>query len=117
MRGMLKYLILFIVSAVSWEAADIQDMPLEKAELSTICLSEADSDFCLPARVSFSSPARIQTGTRRTDNIQRQSFEFVKSGKVINPAISCVILRTSVNGRSSLSDPARKLLCLGKLII
>lgn len=117
MRGLLKYLILFIVSAVSWEAADTSDFPLEKAELSTVCVSEAESDFCLPAKVSFASPARVQSGMRRTDNIQRQNLEFVKAGKIINPAVRHLNLKASINSRSSLSDPADKLLSLGKLII
>lgn len=117
MRGVLKYLILFIVSVVSWEAAESSDLPLEEASLSTVCLSETDSDFCLPAKVSFASPARVQSGARRTDNIQRNTFEFVKAGKLINSGIRCFMLRTSLSGNSSLSDPSRKLLFLGRLII
>lgn len=124
MKRVLKYLILFIVAVAFFEAPDrvdisehcVQDKMIENVEISTF-LSETDHDFCLPRQVSSSGLARLQSNTRRNDNIQRQSFEFVKSGKAINPNIIYFVQKITINTYSSLTDPAHLLACLGKLII
>lgn len=97
---------------ISEEVADI----IENGGTSTY-LAETDNEVCVPRQVSFASSARVQGKARRTENVQRQSFEFVRSGKIINPAIRYFIQKKSINNHSSLSDPADKLARLGKLII
>lgn len=97
---------------ISEEVADI----IENGGTSTY-LTETDNEVCVPRQVSFASSARVQGKARRTENVQRQSFEFVRSGKIINPAIRYFIQKKSINNHSSLSDPADKLARLGKLII
>lgn len=106
-----------MVSVVSFEAADSADDVVGKSEVSSTCFTESDYDYCLPVRASIAGPVRIHSTSRRNVNVQRQNFEFVKSGRIINPGIRCLIQKTSINNNTSLTDPASRLLSLCKLII
>lgn len=126
MKLLIKYLILFIVAAVFTEAQDRSDVSsdnhtfqcnlVETAEVTTF-LSETDSDFCVPRQISSASTARVQGNTRRTDNVQRQNVEFVKSGKIIKSSVRYLVQKKSEALYSSPSDSGLKLARLGKLII
>lgn len=125
MKNLLKYLLPFIVvaafaggSAGSSSACDeekVSGFSIDAATY-TVSLSSAESDFCLPRQVSNVNTCRIQGNSRRTENVQRQGFEFIKSGKVINAGIRYFIQKNSIT-HSSHFVPAYRVISLGKLII
>lgn len=125
MSRFIKYLILCL--AVSLFADASQSLPYlsdnESVDNSLIysevsaSLSETDNDLCLHRQASSTSHANIQYNTRRNDSSQRQILEFVKSGKVVNPTLRYNLLVSSINNRSSFSDPAFMLVRICKFII
>lgn len=126
MKNLLKYLLPFIVAAAfaggsagSSSACDeekVSGFSIDAATY-TVSLSSAESDFCLPRQVSNVNTIRIQGSSRRTENVQRQGFEFIKSGKVINAGIRYFIQKNSIVTHSSHFVPAYRVISLGKLII
>lgn len=126
MRRMLKYLLYFIVAAAFWNGADQSVSHVSEEVAAGMCfnvaachtdISASESEFCLPRQVSFGNTNRVQSTVRRTAGAQRINLEFAKSGKVVNAGLRYVIQLQSVIAHSSLAEPSRKLLCLGKLII
>lgn len=126
MRRLLKYLLPVIVTAVFWGCADHSVPHVSEIAVADICfdgsachtdISASESGFCLPRQVSFGNTNRVQSTVRRTAGAQRMNLEFAKSGKVVNAGLRYVIQLQSVIAHSSLAEPSRKLLCLGKLII
>lgn len=126
MRGLFKYLIPFILSVVFFAASDRSVVSVSEAVLfgdipesieTATNLSAKESVPCLPRQVSFATAVHAQNSARRTDNIQRQNFSFVRSGKVITPDIIFFIQEISRNTYSSLTDPASRLVSLCRFII
>ena len=126
MINILKYLLLFIVTAVFWDRADAfasaadKDaeivFPAEESVFHTK-ISASDSELSPPHHVSITNSVQVQSTARRTNGIQRNKAEFTKCGKVINSIQRYFIQKKSIITHSSLIEPAQKLLYLGKLII
>lgn len=122
MRKLLKYLFpLFAAfffcnceyksdSAVTEEIAAA--ISLEEAAYHSE-ISESESELCLPRQVSFANSHRLQNTSRRTSGAQK-STGIIRSG---NAGIRYFVQRKYVSTLSSLSEPAYRLLCLGRLII
>lgn len=126
MRNILKYLLLFIVTAVFWDRADAVTSSADKdtyivfpAEESVFHtkISASDSELSPPHHVSITNSVQVQSTARRTNGIQRNKAEFTKCGKVINSSQRYFIQKKTIITHSSLIEPAQKLLYLGKLII
>ncbi len=126
MKSLLKYLIVIIVAAAFWNRADgfVRTDSNEKAAVHHIneiqadsSISASESEFCPPRQASFANTTRVQSTARRTNCVHRNSLEFIKCGKIINAGQRYFIQRKSTIGHSSLTEPAHKLLALGKLII
>lgn len=126
MTRFLKYLILSIVAVALCEASGVSvasssyDGPqcpvIENLESSSF-LSETDDDLCLPRQISYASATRLQSSIRRTDNVHRSSFEFVKAGSVINLSVRGFVQNHFTLVHSSLEDTLSRLASLGRLII
>jgi hypothetical protein len=126
MKRLLKYLLPLMVAIAFWNSEGkelstvaekpVADMSVDASAHNAVFAIPAAEVF-LPRTVSFSNAHRIQTGARRTSSAQRSSIEFAKSGKVMNAGLRYFIQNRYIIIRSSLSEPARILLFLGKLII
>lgn len=124
MKGLFKYLILFIVAAAFCNDArcsaspdiDVVECNIETAAYSA-SISATDSDICTPRQVSSINSVRLQKSARRTGNVLRHTLEFVKAGKTVNAGIQDFVQRISINTFSSLTEPAQRLARLGRLII
>lgn len=127
MKRFLKYLIFSILAValykVSGESGVSSSVPepfsgssIESVELTTF-LSEPQNDFCLPRQITYSSPARLKSGSRRTENVLRQNVQFVKSGSVVNPSVRLLVQHYSTTSFSSLSDPSARLVRMRKFVI
>lgn len=126
MKRWLKYLLPVIVAAAFWNIADenvSSDAIDNDADFSIIestcglCLSETESEPCLPRQVSFTNSCRVQSVARRTSGPQRHNLEFTKAGKIYNSNIRYVIQTITRFTSNSLSEPSQRLLSLGRLII
>lgn len=126
MKRLLEYLLLFIVAAVLWGSADnaVSASSVGEAEEMAfngyVCqtdFSPTDSEFSLPRQVSFANSQRVQSTVRRTNNANRSNVEFAKAGKVVNAGLRYFTQLQSIIIHSSLVEPSRRLLALGKLII
>ena len=122
----MKYLLLMMVAFAFWNCNDnlLSTVSEEDFATQSLCesvrdniISSSESELCLPRQISYASPSRIQTTSRRTTSHCRVNIEFAKSGKVINAGLRYFIQSKSILIRSSLIEPAHKLLYLGKLII
>lgn len=124
MKKLLKYLLVFF-AVLAWDSegsaafAYAQEAEEESFFLidSATSISSTESEFCLPRQVSFANTQRVQSNARRTTSISRNNLEFARAGKVINAGLRFFIQNRYIIIRSSLSEPARILLFLGKLII
>ena len=126
MKKLLKYLLLVIVAAAFFSGTEgsvsvdtteqCPDIFLydEAFELS---LSAPESELAVPRQVFFAHTHQVQSSARRTVNSHRNNLEFTKAGKLINAGIQYFVQNLTIVKGSSLSDPAQRLLCLGKLII
>ena len=126
MRKWLKYLIPLMFVVAFWNCKDSLLSTAPETTSDALAISEAvcdniisssESELCLPRQVSYASPYRVQNTARRTTGYSRASFEFAKSGKIINAGLRYLTQRKSILTHSSLIEPAHKLLYLGKLII
>lgn len=126
MKGVLRYLVLFIVSASLYNGAEKSFSPAADDSSSDfypeafVCqasLSSPDHDVCLPRQVSFAAPVNTQGSARRVEHSGRHCPEFIKAGKTVNPDIIYFVQKISIDGHSSLTEPAQMLCRLGRLII
>lgn len=126
MRNILKYLLLFIVTAVFLDRADAFASAAEMGtdtvfpageSVSHTEISSSDSELYPPHHVSITNSVHVQSTARRTNGLQRNKVEFTKCGKVVNSSQIYFIQKKSIITNSSLIEPAHKLLYLGKLII
>lgn len=120
----LKYLLPLIMALAFWNCTDDSESTAAGKASEAIFLnepechsdiSEPESKLFIPRKVSFAH--RTQGAVRRTSGAQRNSFEFVKSGRIINADIRYFVQKKSIIIHSSLTEPGNRLLCLGRLII
>ena len=126
MLKILKYLSVIIVAAAVWSGADsaaedipqelLNELSLEYVDCQTI-VSEQGSEPCLPRQITTTSVHHVQAGLRKSNNVQKNKFEFVKSGKVMNAGIRIFIQNRSIILNSSRCEPGHILLSQGRLII
>ena len=126
MKRCLTYLLPLFLVALFWNYKDrlistapdeLSPLHIMSGTLSDNVISASESEFCIARQISYASPSRIQTSSRRTNSYSRISSAFAKSGKLINPRLRYFIQTKFISIHSSLIEPAQKLLYLGKLII
>ena len=128
MKKLLTYILpVFFFAVISYGAeGTVSDVSLEDfrmieesvmAQQFTVSDSTADSEFCLPRQIPTANTLRAHNSVRRTSGAYRINTEFIASGKIINAGLRFCIQIKSIITRSSLADPAYRLLKLGKLII
>lgn len=126
MIRLLKYLLLFVVAAAFCGGAG-KDVPeLSAQDIAAVSfddqacradLSPTDSQLSLPRQTTFANTQRVQSSVRRSSGSQRNNVEFAKSGKIVNAELCYFTQTQSLIIHSTLIEPSRRLLCLGKLII
>ena len=126
MKRLLKYLLLSLFALAFYDdAREVTPYDLgiysdglqNEQTFLTSRLSSPLSDICIPRQVSSVNSVRVQNTARRQDNFQRQHFECIKAGKVLNSSTRFVIQSISLFSYSSLSEPNRFLTRLCRLII
>lgn len=126
MKKLLKYLIPVIVVAAFWNSTDNSTPYASEAVLADIStiectnyssFSKSQSEPCIPRQISLNNAHRVQSAARRATSIQRHSLEFTKAGKIINVGLRHAIKNNCSITYSSLTEPAQRLLYLGRLII
>ena len=125
MWKILKYLLpLLVVAAICGgtgdRVSDIQEDFMSEASMDVLgcqsSISETESDLCLPRQITGGTNTNVQNTARRTTNVQRNSLEFAKAGKIINAGIKYLTTNIIIF-RSALYEPASRLSALGRLII
>lgn len=129
MSHILRYLIIILFSAVAFVcgaetvdytnaniSADAQQqaLPLSSEALDS---SASDLEFYLPTQILGANTFRPQPTAKRTGSTQKNNYEFVKCGKVINIANRHFCQSKPLNVLSSRIKPVHRLVCLGRLII
>jgi hypothetical protein len=126
MRRLLKYLLLFVVAAAFCGGAGKDVAELSAQDIAAVSfddqacradLSPTDSQLNLPRQTSLANTQRVQSSVRRSSGSQRNNVEFAKSGKIVNVTICYLAQIQLLIIHSTLIEPSRRLLCLGKLII
>ena len=126
MKNLLKYLLFFLVAATFVNCTDKYVSSVSDETEAGMSLSESlyhtnisasDSELCIPRQEQIVNSQRIQSTTRRTNHVHRNSVVFAKSGKVINAELRYFIQQKSIIIHSTLMEPTHRLLSLGKLII
>lgn len=126
MKKLLKYLFPLVLALTFWSCAEnsrslISEDPVTPTALNDASrqanISASDSQLCLPRQVTYANTQTVQGTARRTNSVNRNNIEFMKSGKVLNAGLIYFIQRKSIIIHSSLIEPANRLLYLGHLII
>lgn len=126
MKGLLKYLLIFISVAVIGDGSErlggslTEDSPFDGFSPEVTCqtnISESDSELCIPRSVNFSSTQRTLKHTRRTNLSHRSNIVLIKSGKHNDTSVKYISQSRTINASCSLLDPFGKLLMIGRLII
>ena len=126
MKRLLKYLLLFVVSAAFYGCVGNPVYPASAEEFPATAsfdseyhsvFSPTDSRLSLPRQKSFASQQRVQSIGRRSNSTVRNCTEFAKSGKVINVELRYFVHLQLFIINSSHIEPSHRLLCLRKLII
>ena len=126
MKRLLKYLLLFVVSAAFYGCGGDPVYPASSEESSATVsfdseyhsvFSPADSRLSPPRQTSFANQQRVQSIGRRSNSTVRNCTEFAKSGKVINVELRYFVQLQLLIFNSSHIEPSYRLLCLRKLII
>ena len=126
MRLLLKYILPVLValafvgygdgSSCADPAASDFEMALSEAAVSCD-ISESEPEPCLPRQITSSVNVVPHSNARRVDNSHRHGFEVIKSGKVINAGARYFVQNISIVISSSLTEPAHRLIRMGKLVI
>ena len=125
MKKLLKYILFSIVALAFYNGAsadsycdDISLADIQNEITAIDCfVSSPQTDICIPRQVPTFTSVRLQTSSRRPDNFQRQNFECVKAGKVINAGIRYFVQRNTILTHSSLVEPSHTLITLCRFII
>ena len=128
MKNLLKYLLFGIVALAFYGSADkVQscveefsaiEMQVDETSVQDFALSSNEADLSVPRQVSSVSMVRLQKGSSRKQvNNWRQGYEYLKSGKTVNPHTQLVVQRKSLICHSSLVEPACNLSRLCRFII
>ena len=125
MKKLLKYILFSMIALAFYNGAradsycdDISLADIQNEITAIDCfVSSPQTDICIPRQVSTFTSVRLQTSGRRPDNFQRQNFECVKSGKVINALIRYFVQRNTILTHSSLVEPSHTLIRLCRFII
>lgn len=121
-----KYLCLCIVvlASIRWSAntdsAATESQSEEfRTEYNTYTYESPISDLaiCRPRQISAVVVFRQYTTGKRQHNTHRNSYDYIKSGKLINSEIINSTLTSNLISYSSFTKPASRLAALGKLII
>lgn len=126
MKKLLKYLFPLVLALMFWSCAEDCRSMVSEDSVTPAALNDAscqanisasDSQLCLPRQVTYANTQTVQGTARRTNSVNRNNIEFMKSGKVLNAGLIYFIQRKSIIIHWSLIEPANKLLYLGQLII
>ena len=126
MKNLLKYLILVGIAVAFCNAGGGFDSSFENISSSfhlvgdlthTDTFSAPDHALSAPRQLQLSGPTRLQCNSRRTSSMNKNSSEFVKSGKSFNIASLNSVRRHSLVVNTNVIEHAHKLVYLGKLII
>ena len=128
MKNLLKYLLFGIVALAFYGSADkVQscveefsaiEMQVDETSVQGFALSSNEADLSVPRQVSSVSMVRLQKGSSRKQvNNHRQGYEYLKSGKTVNPETQFIVQRKSLICHSSLMEPACNLSRLCRFII
>ena len=79
--------------------------------------SPSDSDLFLPRRTSTPNAVRLNSTVKRTNNIYKNNFEFIKAGRVINICVGNFIQKESLTFNSVFINLDKRFIKIGKLII
>lgn len=122
MKRWLKYLLPLAAVVLFWNSmsSDTENaaigMHTHEASIG-LPVSVCDSELCLHIQDDISYFYRVQSSARRIVGMYKNSFTFVRSGKLINVSICYLCLKKSLVLHSSVLRPSDRLLNLGKLII
>lgn len=126
MRRILKYIILSVIAVICHDVQEAADISMQQDfimsnhhEVSFVSGSQRDAgnDCCLPRQISYTGISRLQSCTQNNVNFHKSHSHFIKSGRLMNTAVCCMILDESINTGASISDPSRILATLCKLTI
>ena len=124
----LKFFILLILATVALIGCTTESGSTTIENQTLISYSDIDVhyfdldtpnvDLNLPRQVSgISNTHRVPNVVKRTNSWHKNSFEFVKSGKVVNVGNSNFIQKGSLSYLHRFAKSASWLIALGKLII
>ncbi len=126
MKNFIKYLILIIIAFAFFGGTNESDSVNEEnsiEDLTTefvtahIDFSIFDSALHSSRQVSLVSYSATQNLSQRANNGHKQSFAFVKAGKILNAGVINSIYNNSQIYYSYLTKPTQRLISFGKLII
>lgn len=127
MNRLLKYLfslilIVAVFSATIKEESLPEDASISNSQVEEVSdfttLSSPDQLFCTSFPVSYSGPARLQSGVKRQNhNVHKHNYTYLNSVKIIKSGIKYYIQDSSIIIHSALTEPVHRLILLCKLII
>ena len=127
-KNILNYFFLFFLFAVAFlSGAGKQDCvvsdssPINTTTSEVVpCFSDyspSDSDLFIPRRTSTANAVRMQSTAKRTNNVYKNNFEFVKAGRVINVGVGNFIRKESLAFHPLFINLDKRFIRIGKLII
>lgn len=125
MKGLLKYLLLFIMAVVLFGITDSNDSTVNEEQFTNYvseissCYSgdlTAYSDACVTQQMPSANVTRTQPHSKRGNNSYKRGFEFISGNTATAYAIN-YNREKSLKKHSFFTKPSHNLISLGKLII
>ena len=126
MRNFIKYLIPIIIAFAFIDGMGKSDSAIVENSIKDLTTEfvTTDTDFSIfdsalhsSRQVSPVNTSTLQNTTQRANNGQKQTYTFVKAGKILNTGVINSIHNNSQTLYSYLTKPIHRLISFGKLII
>ncbi len=126
MKSLIKYLILIIIAFAFIDGMSKSDSAIVENSIKDLTtefvtpdtnFSIFDSALHTSRQVSPVNYSTIQNSSQRANNGHKQTYTFVKAGKILNTGTINSIHNNSQTLYSYLTKPIHRLISFGKLII
>lgn len=126
MKGFVKYLIIIIIAFAFIDGIGKSDSAMAENSIEDLTTEfvTSDTDFSIfdsalhnSRQISSVSVPNLKTASQRVNNTHKNSFTFVKAGKILNAGIINSLYNNSLIHYSIFTKTIHRLISFGRLII
>ena len=126
MKNFIKYLILIIIAFAFIDGIEKSDSAMAENSIEDLTTEfvTTDTDFSIfnsalhcSRQISSVSVPNLKTASQRVNNTHKNSFTFVKAGKILNTGIINSLYNNPLTHYSTFTKTTHRLISFGRLII